>query len=175
MGSEMCIRDRRYSNFVGNGVGVRANSGSVEVSGYRFYGNTSGIYVNGGTLKIVGNEIRVVFKGRYNFNVDGILEVVGAEGDSVVFSSLYPDTMRYPGIRCRRGSSGSFRYARVEYSDNGIWANGSVGIEVYNSIFERNVYGISDTSRNLSVLGSKFLRNGDGEWVSSVSNVSIDS
>ena len=48
----------RYSNFVGNGVGVRAISGSVEVSGYRGYGNTSGIYVNGGTLKIVGNEIR---------------------------------------------------------------------------------------------------------------------
>ena len=50
----------RYSNFVGNGVGVRANSGSVEGSGNRFYGNTSGIYVNGGTLKIVGNEIRAV-------------------------------------------------------------------------------------------------------------------
>ena len=36
-----------------------------------------------------------MFKGRYNFNVDGILEVEGAEGDSVVFTSLYPDTMRY--------------------------------------------------------------------------------
>ena len=57
------------------------------------------------------------------------------------------------GMRFRSGSSGSFRYARVEYSDNGIWANGSVGIEVYNSIFESNGYGISDTSSNLTVLG----------------------
>ena len=45
--------------------------------------------------------------------------VDGAEVDSVVFTRLYPDTMRYPGIRFRSGSSGSFRYARVEYSDNG--------------------------------------------------------
>ena len=37
---------------------------------------------------------------------DGILEVEGAEGDSVVFTSLYPDTMRYPGIRFRSGSRG---------------------------------------------------------------------
>jgi len=53
--------------------------------------------------------------------------------------------------------------------------NGSAGIEVYNSIFESNGYGISDTSSNLIVRGSKFLRNSVGVRVSSVSNVSIDS
>ena len=37
---------------------------------------------------------------------------------------------------------------------------GSVGIEVYYSIFESNGYGIRDTSSNLTGLGSKFLRNG---------------
>ncbi|CUS95283.1 parallel beta-helix repeat (two copies), partial [Candidatus Kryptonium thompsonii] len=149
-----------------NTVWTRSNSPYI-VSGH--------IGVDAGVKLRIESGVRVVFKGRYNFNVDGILEVEGAEGDSVVFTSLYPDTMRYPGIRFRSGSSGSFRYARVEYSDNGIWANGSVGIEVYNSIFESNGYGISDTSSNLTVLGSKFLRNGVGVRVSSVSNVSIDS
>ena len=64
---------------------------------------------------------------------------------------------------------------RVEYSVNGVWANGSAEIEVYNSIFESNGYGISDTSSNLIVRGSKILRNSVGVRVSSVSNVSIDS
>ena len=82
----------RYSNFVGNGVGVRANSGSVEVSGNRFYGNTSGIYVSGvitentvwtrsnspyivsghigveaGVKLRIESGVRVVIKGRYKF------------------------------------------------------------------------------------------------------------
>ena len=149
-----------------NTVWTRSNSPYI-VSGH--------IGVDAGVKLRIESGVRVVFKGRYNFNVDGILEVEGAEGDSVVFTSLYPDTMRYPGIRFRSGSSGSFRYARVEYSDNGIWANGSAGIEVYNSIFESNGYGISDTSSNLIVRGSKFLRNSVGVRVSSVSNVSIDS
>ena len=40
--------------------------------------------------------------------------ISGNLGDGIN-TSLYPDTMRYPGIRFRSGSSGSFRYARVEY------------------------------------------------------------
>ena len=105
----------RYSNFVGNGVGVRANSGSVEVSGNRFYGNTSGIYVNGGTLKIVGNEIR-------------------AGGSGINHGGGYVTVMV-------RGDVGAVK-AAVD-----------AGIEVYNSIFESNGYGISDTSSNLIVRG----------------------
>ena len=91
----------------------------------------------------IESGVRVVFKGRYNFNVDGILVVEGAEGDSAGFRSLYPDTMRYPGIRGRSGSSGSFWYAWVVYSDNGIETLGKPVVN-YNNIYgnvERDLVG----------------------------------
>ena len=116
----------RYSNFVGNGVGIRFRSGSSGSFRYaRVEYSDNGIWANGsvgievynsifersnspyivsghigvdaGVKLRIESGVRVVFKGRYYFNVDGILEVEGAEGDSVVFTSLYPDTMRYPG------------------------------------------------------------------------------
>ena len=53
----------------------------------------------------------------------------GGQRDSVVFTSLYPDTMRYPGIRFRSGSRGSFRFGcfRFKVTCVGVCVWGSMG------------------------------------------------
>ena len=62
-----------------------------------------------------------------------------------------PDTFGIVPFDANRGVLSSVVF---HLDNNGIWANGSVGIEVYNSLFESNGYGISDTSSYLTVLGS---------------------
>ncbi len=149
-----------YSGNYVSGVITRDSVWTRDRSPYIVNGH---IGVDAGVRLRIESGVRVVFKGRYNFNVDGILEVEGVEGDSVVFTSLYPDTMRYPGIRFRSGSRGLIRYARVENSDFGIRMIQGSKLEVYGSMFERNGYGVVDSSvSEVIIRRSKFKSNGEG-------------
>ena len=85
-----------------------------------------------------------MFKGRYNFNVDGILEVEGAEGDSV-------------GVRANGGS--------VEVSGNKFERNS-------NGIAFGDIDGDRDIDIGVTNLGSNTVsilrNNGDGTFATKV-------
>ncbi|WP_176697425.1 right-handed parallel beta-helix repeat-containing protein, partial [Candidatus Kryptonium thompsonii] len=114
----------RYSNFVGNSVGVRANGGSVEVSGNKFERNSNGVYVDGwtyGTLKVIGNEIKSGVNGiNYNYGV-GYLEVV---------NNVIRDNSGW-GMYLYGVSGGVARGNLVSGNGSGvyIWDNGGVNFE----------------------------------------------
>jgi len=119
--------------------------------------------VDAGVRLRIEPGVVVVFKGRYSILVDGRLEVYGAEGDSVLFTSLYPDTIRGDWIYFRSGSGGDINYAIFEYGNTAIRANGAVGIEVRGSRFSFNGVGMGDTSvSSVLVSGVKFSMNGTG-------------
>jgi hypothetical protein len=94
--------------------------------------------VDAGVRLRIEPGVVVVFKGRYSILVDGRLEVYGAEGDSVLFTSLYPDTIRGDWIYFRSGSRRDINYAIFEYGNTAIRANGAVGVEVRRSRFSFN-------------------------------------
>jgi urease beta subunit len=119
--------------------------------------------VDAGVRLRIEPGVVVVFKGRYSILVDGRLEVYGAEGDSVLFTSLYPDTIRGDWIYFRSGSRGDINYAIFEYGNTAIRANGAVGIEVRGSRFSFNGVGMADSSvSSVLVSGVKFSMNGTG-------------
>jgi hypothetical protein len=119
--------------------------------------------VDAGVRLRIEPGVVVVFKGRYSILVDGKLEVYGVEGDSVLFTSLYPDTIRGDWIYFRSGSRGDINYAIFEYGNIAIRANGAVGVEVRGSRFSFNGVGMSDTSvSSVLVSGVKFSMNGTG-------------
>jgi hypothetical protein len=119
--------------------------------------------VDAGVRLRIEPGVVVVFKGRYSILVDGRLEVYGAEGDSVLFTSLYPDTIRGDWIYFRSGSRGDINYAIFEYGNTAIRANGAVGVEVRRSRFSFNGVGMGDSSvSSVLVSGVKFSMNGTG-------------
>jgi hypothetical protein len=119
--------------------------------------------VDAGVRLRIEPGVVVVFKGRYSILVDGRLEVYGAEGDSVLFTSLYPDTIRGDWIYFRSGSRGDINYAIFEYGNTAIRANGAVGVEVRGSRFSFNGVGMADSSvSSVLVSGVKFSMNGTG-------------
>jgi urease beta subunit len=119
--------------------------------------------VDAGVRLRIEQGVVVVFKGRYSILVDGKLEVYGVEGDSVLFTSLYPDTIRGDWIYFRSGSRGDINYAIFEYGNTAIRANGAVGIEVRGSRFSFNGVGMADSNvSSVLVSGVKFSMNGTG-------------
>jgi hypothetical protein len=119
--------------------------------------------VDAGVRLRIEPGVVVVFKGRYSILVDGRLEVYGAQGDSVLFTSLYPDTIRGDWIYFRSSSRGDINYAIFEYGNTAIRANGAVGVEVRGSRFSFNGVGMADSSvSSVLVSGVKFSMNGTG-------------
>ncbi|CUS81419.1 Cohesin domain-containing protein [Candidatus Kryptobacter tengchongensis] len=168
----LVVRLVGYSGNYVSGVITENTIWTRDNSPYIISGNLG---IDAGVKLRIERGVRVVFKGRYNFNVDGILEVEGVEGDSVVFTSLYPDTMRYPGIRFRSGGRGSFRYVRVEYGDTGIGMNRGESLIIDNCVFKQNNVGVNIISTtNVSIKNLTFIGNGKGVSLISASAI-IDS
>jgi hypothetical protein len=133
----------RLVGYSGNYVSGVITSDAVwrrENSPYIISGNVG---IDAGVRLRIEPGVVVVFKGRYSILVDGRLEVYGAQGDSVLFTSLYPDTIRGDWIYFRSGSRGDINYAIFEYGNTAIRANGAVGVEVRGSRFSFNGVGMA--------------------------------
>jgi len=133
-----------------------------------------------GVTLAIQSGVQVVFNGRYIFNVDGTLQVNGAVGDTVVFTSIAPDTMKFLGLTIRSGGSATFSFAKIQYADNGISANAVSNLSLDHIRFFGNTAGLSLSSATASLTQSVFTNNitgisGSSSSTLTMSNVTLSS
>ena len=91
----------------GNQSGAWTPSGSP----YRVIGE---IVVPGGQTLFIEPGVEVNFQGHYKFTVNGYLEAVGAENDTIYFTTDNPAT-GWGGIRISSSDISQLAYCRIEY------------------------------------------------------------
>jgi PKD repeat protein len=106
-----------YIRVVGSGV-----SGTWSIAGSPYYVNEE-IGIADGDVLVIEPGVEVVFTGHYGLRVEGSLQAVGTEQDSILFTAQDPDT-GWAGITIVPGSlqddSTKIVYSILEYG----WANG---------------------------------------------------
>lgn len=78
------------------------------------YQVTGEITVPAGQTLTIGPGVEVNFQGHYKFNVDGNLQALGAEGDSIRFTTDSPAT-GWGGIRISSSDISHLAYCRIEF------------------------------------------------------------
>ena len=95
---------------------------SVEGSPYRIINN---INVDNNDVLTIEPGVRFEFEGQYKFEINGILEAVGTESDSIVFTTLSPDTpdsLRWLGIEMNNQTDATvLDYVKIERTSGGVF------------------------------------------------------
>jgi len=91
--------------------GNQSGTWSAAASPYRVIGE---IVVPGGQTLIIEPGVEINFQDHYMFTVDGYLEAVGAENDSIYFTTDMPAT-GWGGIRISSADISQLSYCRIEF------------------------------------------------------------
>ena len=169
------IDENTLSGNSGNAVYLRggaiSQSATWSAHGFPFIFNNINVQIASG--KTLTLEAGVIFKGSgQGLTVNGVLNVQGAEGDPVVFTSNSDSAAgQWSGLTFNSGSSSSvLDYAEVRYGGFGnvgaITINGGASPTITNSIVRNNqTYGIQINNGSPTVVDSVLTANPYGIYV----------
>jgi len=123
--------------------GATVSTVQLEGNAFGIAGNISGLWIKNNSPYIINGDViipendsliiepgvEILFNGRYDLTVYGILKAVGTAADSIRFTRYLPnDSLNWAGLRFYRGSDSSkLKYCIVEYSDGPISSSGRGG------------------------------------------------
>jgi len=165
------------SLFPGLVVDVSGPQSGIWASGnlYQVLGDIS--VANGDTL-IIEPGVTVKFMDHYSLNISGTLLAVGNEVDSIFFTSgqpiQNPDSWAHILFMDNSGNSSVVSYAKIEYSNSGIYCINS-SPTISDNTFNNNTQGIYCTGSSPTISNNVISSNSNlGIWCDEYSSPMIN-
>ncbi|MCF7920573.1 MAG: right-handed parallel beta-helix repeat-containing protein [Candidatus Cloacimonetes bacterium] len=157
------VRDPEIIELSGNLSGV-LESGYI----YNVIGDIN-IYVND-TLEIEPG-VEIQFMGNYTFDIDGVLNAIGTENDSIKFTS--GNAVKNPGdwdniyFSGNSSSNSEIMYTCIEFANKGIYCDDSSPTISNNRISNNNNYGVYCRDSSPTINNNTISNNGSGYSIDS--------